>query len=115
MTCGTVPLGNLDALVTAFEAGAIPPIEISHERHVIVAWGLAQRHGPEKGLERMIGQNQAMAARTGRPDACDVTITKAWFDLIATVDDLESAPELLDKTIIHWFYSPERLENGHDC
>lgn len=62
----------------------------------------------------MIGGIQAMAARAGRPGAYHVTITKAWFDLIASVDDLANAPELLDKTIIHRYYSPGPLDQGRD-
>jgi hypothetical protein len=102
------------SLIAAFEAGMIPATEFPHEHHVRVAWGLARRYGPEEGLRRLIAGIRGMAVRAGRPDAYHVTITKAWFDLVASVDDLADAPELLDKSIINRYYSSDRLAQGHD-
>ena len=53
-----------------------------------------------------------MAARSGRPDAYHRTITRAWYELIASVDEPASAPELFDKRLLERFYSPERLAAG---
>lgn len=101
-------------LITAFEAGAISGAEFPHERHVRVAWGLARVHGRDEGLRRMILGIRAMAARAGRPQAYHVTMTRAWFELIADSDDVSASPELFDKTTINRFYSPDRLAAGRD-
>ena len=50
--------------------------------------------------------------RAGKPDAFHVTLTRARFDLIVLVDDLDAARELLDKSIIRRFYSAERIVAG---
>ena len=54
-----------------------------------------------------------MADRAGAPAKYHVTITRAWFELISSVDDLELHPELMDKRLLGRFYSPERLAAGH--
>jgi hypothetical protein len=99
-------------LIAAFEADAIAPASFSHENHVRVAWGLAREYGETDGLERMIIGVKAMAVRAGKPDAYHATITRAWFDLIATIEDLDAAPELLDKSILKRFYSADLLAEG---
>tara|TARA_R110000868_G_scaffold167666_1_gene402033 strand:+ start:531 stop:914 length:384 start_codon:yes stop_codon:yes gene_type:complete len=53
-----------------------------------------------------------MAVRAGKPDAFHVTLTRAWFDLIVLVDDVDAAQELLNKSIIRRFYSAERIAAG---
>jgi hypothetical protein len=105
---------NQSELLTAFEAGTIESADFSHAHHVHVAWGLAHHYGTDDGLQRMISGVRQIATRAGRPDAFHLTITKAWFELIATVDDLRCAPELLDKTILSRYYSPGRLAEGRD-
>jgi hypothetical protein len=83
---------NQSELMTAFEAGTIESADFPHAHHVHVAWGLAHHYGTDDGLQRMISGIRQIATRAGRPEAFHLTITKAWFDLIATVDDLHSAP-----------------------
>lgn len=99
-------------LIDEFESGTVDGARFSHDRHVRVAWGLAQRYGHEEGLRRMIAGIRAMADRAGRPEAYHETVTRAWFELIAGVDDLAGAPELMDKQLLGYFYSPERLAAG---
>lgn len=101
-------------LVAAFEDGTIASDDFPHAHHVHVAWGLAHRYGAAEGLQRLISGIRQMATRAGRPQAFHMTITKAWFELIAGVDDLNSAPELLDKTILSRYYTPGRLADGRD-
>lgn len=101
-------------LVAAFEGGTIAPEDFTHADHVHVAWELAHRYGMEEGLRRLITGIARAAEKAGRPQAYHVTITRAWFLLITGVDDLRSAPELLDKTILSRYYSAERLTEGHD-
>jgi hypothetical protein len=101
-------------LIAAFERGTIDGAEFPHERHVRVAWGLAQRYGREEGLRRLIAGIRAMVARAGRAEAYHETITRAWYELIVAAEDLESAPELLDKRLLNRYYSPARLGAGRE-
>jgi hypothetical protein len=103
---------NLDQLVSAFEADELENEEFPHARHVRVAWGLARRYGATEGLERLIRGIRAIATRAGRPHAYHVTITRAWFELIASVDDLDEHESLFDKTLLSRYYSPEHLAAG---
>jgi flavin reductase (DIM6/NTAB) family NADH-FMN oxidoreductase RutF len=101
-------------LIDAFELGAIDGAEFPHERHVRVARALAQRYGRADGLPRLIAGLRAMAARAGRPEAYHETITRAWYELIASAEDLERAPELFDKRLLSHYYSSARLAAGRD-
>lgn len=103
-----------DQLIEAFEAGRIDGAEFRHASHVRVARGLAERYGHQEGLRRMTAGIRAMAARAGRPEAYHLTITRAWYELIAQVDDPADAPELFDKRLLERYYSPERLAGGRD-
>ena len=103
---------NQSELMTAFESGTIESADFPHAHHVHVAWGLAQKYGAQEGLQRLVSGIRQIATRAGRPEAFHLTITKAWFELIATVDDLHSAPELLDQTILSRYYTPTRLTAG---
>ncbi|EAR24882.1 hypothetical protein A20C1_06361 [marine actinobacterium PHSC20C1] len=105
---------NNAELVAAFEAGKISPAQFSHENHVRVAWGLAHRYGKRDGLERLVTGIKALAVRAGKPDAFHVTLTRAWFDLITAVEDLDAAPELFEKSLIKRFYSAERIAAGRE-
>ncbi|MGV8852755.1 MAG: hypothetical protein ACOH1M_09355 [Rhodoglobus sp.] len=105
---------NNAEIVAAFEAGKISPAQFSHENHVRVAWGLARRYGEHDGLERLIAGIKALAVRAGKPDAFHVTLTRAWFDLVSSVADLDAAPELLDKSLIKRFYSADRIAAGRE-
>jgi hypothetical protein len=105
---------NQSELLDAFERGSIGSDEFPHALHVHVAWGLARRYGPDEGLRRLIDGIRQMAVRAGRPMVFHLTITKAWFELIASVDDLAGAPELFNKTILGRYYTPGRLAEGRD-
>jgi hypothetical protein len=43
-----------------------------------------------------------------------VTITRAWYELISSVDGLDSHDELFDKALLERYYSPERLAAGRE-
>ena len=101
-----------DTLIDEFESGRIDGADFPHERHVEVAWELARRYGRDDGLRRMIAGIKDIARRAGVPDKYHDTITRAWFELIAGVDDPERHPELLDRALLARFYSPERLAAG---
>ncbi len=103
-----------DELLAAFEAGAIRGDEFPHALHVRVAWLLARRYGRAEGLDRLAAGIASMAARAGRPSAYHATITRAWFELIASVDDLERHAELFDTALLGRYYSATRLAAGRD-
>jgi flavin reductase (DIM6/NTAB) family NADH-FMN oxidoreductase RutF len=105
---------SLQSLLDAFEAGALGNGEFPHARHVRVASGLARRYGREEGLERLIAGIRRIAARAGRPDAYHATITRAWFELIASVEHVDEHEELFDKTLLERYYSRDRLAAGRD-
>lgn len=105
---------NNTELVAAFEAGKISPAEFSHENHVRVAWGLARHYGKARGLELLTIGIKALAVRAGKPDAFHVTLTRAWFELISSVENVDAAPELFDKSLIKRFYSSERIASGRE-
>ncbi|MGV8857801.1 hypothetical protein [Rhodoglobus sp.] len=105
---------NNTELVAAFEAGKISPAEFSHENHVRVAWGLARHYGKADGLELLTIGIKALAVRAGKPDAFHVTLTRAWFELISSVGDVDAAPELFGKSIIKHFYSAGRIASGRE-
>jgi hypothetical protein len=103
-----------DELVAAFEAGTLGADEFPHARHVQVAAALARRYGPSEGLERLIAGIRGLATRAGHPEAYRVTITRAWFELIASVEDPAEHDELFDTTLLERYYSPERLAAGRE-
>jgi hypothetical protein len=103
-----------NTLIDDFEAGRIDGAEFPHESHVEVAWGLARRWGHDDGLRRLIVGIRGIAGRAGRPEKYHDTVTRAWFELIAGVDDPERHPELLDRGLLARYYSPARLEAGRE-
>jgi hypothetical protein len=71
-------------LLRAFENGTLEPAAFLHESHLRVAWLLNRRYGREEGLGRLIAGLRSLAARAGNPGAYHETITRAWFELVAS-------------------------------
>ena len=105
---------NQDELLNAFESGRLGASEFPHPAHVRVAWGLAQRHEPAEAYRRLSAGIRSIATRAGKPDKFHETITRAWFALIAQVDDLAEHPELFDQRLLSQYYSPARLAAGRE-
>lgn len=103
-----------EPLLTAFEAGRVDNAGFSHARHVQVAWMLSRRYPPAEALEKLTAGIRGIATRAGHPQAFHHTMTRAWFELIASVDDPEDHPELFDKTLLRRYYSGERLAAGRE-
>src|SRR5689334_3914885 len=103
-----------ELLIADFEAGNIANEDFPHERHVRVAWGLAQRHPRDEAFRRLVAGIKGIARRAGHPEAYHETITRAWFELVAGADDLDRYPELFDKRLLGRFYSDDRLAAGRD-
>jgi hypothetical protein len=100
------------SLLDDFEAGRIDGAEFPHERHVLVAWGLSRRYPHEDAFARLAEGIRGIAARAGIPNKYHATMTRAWFELVAQAENLDAHPELLDRSLLSRYYSPERLEAG---
>lgn len=104
-----------DPLLDAFERGELGPSEFPHERHVRVAWALAQRYDAGTALERLAAGLHRLLERAGHPGAYHETITRAWFELIRQSEGPDRDPFLLDKGLLGRYYSAARLAAGrHD-
>ena len=86
-----------DALIAAFESGALHPFP--HELHLRVARALSRE--PD-GYDRMVAGIRRMA-----PTKYHVTITRAWWELILAAEEA-----LHDRSLLNRYYSPETLESG---
>jgi hypothetical protein len=100
------------SLLDDFEAGRIAGSAFPHERHVLVAWSLSRRYRHEEAFARLAAGIQGIAARAGVPGKYHETLTRAWFELVAQAESLDDHPELLDRSLLARYYSPERLEAG---
>ena len=98
-----------EEFLAAFECGEIRAAEFPHEAHLRVARLLA---GEPDGYARLAAGIRGIAARAGRPGAFHETITRAWFELVRSVDG--PAPELLDRSLLTRYYSPETLAEGRE-
>jgi hypothetical protein len=99
-------------LLDDFEAGRTDATAFPHERHVEVAWGLSRRYPHDEALARLAEGIRGIAARAGVPGKYHETMTRAWFELVAQAESLQRHPELLDRSLLARYYSPERLEAG---
>lgn len=109
-----------DALLAAFLTTAISAKDFHHREHVRVVWKLIATVGQEPARERFVEALVALASAHGADQLYHETLTRAWVELIAeavrsspdalTSDEfLGRHPELLDRSILHRFYSPELL------
>jgi hypothetical protein len=95
-----------------FEAGRIVGSEFPHEHHLRVAWGLSRRYERDEAFRQLAAGIRDIAARAGVPGKYHETMTRAWFELAAQAESLEAYPELLDRSLLSRYYSPERLAAG---
>lgn len=101
-------------MLADFEAGRIPGSAFPHERHVQVAWGLSRRYPREEAFARLAEGIRGIAARAGVPGKYHETMTRAWFELVAQAETLDAHPELLDRSLLARYYSPDRLDAGRN-
>jgi hypothetical protein len=101
-------------LLADFEAGRIPGSAFPHERHVQVAWGLSRRYPREEAFARLAEGIRGIAARAGVPGKYHETVTRAWFELVAQAETLDAHPELLGRSLLARYYSPDRLDAGRN-
>jgi hypothetical protein len=106
-------------LLQAFLRGKIDGGDFRHSDHVRVGFEILHHHGFPDALAAYCAALKGMAMRAGRPGAYHETITVAFLSLIAErrtagryadaeafIDD---SPELMDRTILERWYTPERL------
>ena len=99
-------------MLADFEAVRIPGSAFPHERHVQVAWDLSRRYSREEAFARLAEGIRGIAARAGVPGKYHETMTRAWFELVAQAETLDAHPELLDRSLLARYYSPDRLDAG---
>jgi hypothetical protein len=110
---------NDQVLTNAFLRGKIRGRDFRHADHVRVGFALLCRHNFPDTLALYSAALKGIAARAGNPHAYHETITVAFLSLIAELHaarhyaDFESFiadnPDLMDKSILRRWYSPERL------
>ena len=101
-------------MLADFEAGRIPGSTFPHERHIRIAWGLSRRYPHEEAFARLAEGIRGIAARAGAPGKYHETMTRAWFELVAQAETLDAHPELLDRSLLARYYSPDRLDAGRN-
>ncbi len=113
----------MDKPVTAdmFLAGHIDFAAFRHADHVRVGFQLLKTNDFSTALYKFSVGLKALAARAGTPDAYHQTITLAFLALIAersakgcfdNADEfLSSNPDVMDKTLLERWYTPDRLNS----
>lgn len=97
-----------------------PAAAFKHRDHIRLAWIGLRRFGVDAAGDAVGRAIRAFATHHGAADKYHETITQAWVQLVATacaaspdVQDFDTLvarhPALLDKTLLHRFYSPECL------
>jgi hypothetical protein len=103
-----------------FVRGEVDPRNFPHREHVRMAFEMLCRHDFAETVWHFSRALRAMAAKAGKPQAFNQTVTIAFLSLIAErmqesggaadFDALVRAhPELLDKAALTRWYRPERL------
>ena len=111
-----------DEFLAAFEACRLD--EFHHRDHVKVAYLYLRRHSLDEAIAKVRAGLQALAAAWKAPDDLQrgyhETMTQAWVRLVhLTLSEYgaaesaeafcEQQPQLMQKTHLQLFYSPERL------
>jgi hypothetical protein len=109
------------SLTESFLEGTLDLTTFRHADHLHVGFELLRAHDFSTAAHLFGGGLKALAIRAGRPDAYHQTITLAFLALIAeraagdTHADFDAFagtnPDLLDKTALKRWYSPERLNS----
>jgi len=103
-----------DELIRGFEDGSIRAADFPHEAHIRATRLLVDLYGRDVAYDRLVAGIKGIAERAGNPQAFHETVTRAWFELIASVEDPELHPELFDRGLLNRYYSREALAAGRD-
>jgi len=107
------------AALERFLRGELDATCFPHRGHVRMAFATLRRYDFAETVLRFSRALRSMAAKAGKPDAFHQTVTIAFLALIA--ERMESGervdfdafaranPDLIDKTALTRWYSPERL------
>jgi len=106
------------AFLQAVESCELPEDRFHHRDHIRLAWICADRFGPDAAA-RISRAIRRYAAHLGKPDRYHETITMAWLHLVRHAsrpgESFEQmaarCPELLAKTHLANFYSPQLLDS----
>jgi len=102
-----------------FVRGEIDAAAFPHREHVRMAFEMLRRHDFAETVWHFSRTLRAMAAKAGKPQAFNQTVTIAFLSLIAERIERSSAvdfaefvrahPEMLDKTTLSRWYRPQQL------
>jgi len=111
-----------EALLASFLGGEIDNRAFRHADHLRVAFELLQRQPFPQAAATFSSALKVIAAKAGNPGAYHETITLAFLALIAerrVVGELDAYEDfarvnldLLDKSVLTRWYTPERLGSG---
>ena len=90
-----------------------------HREHLELAWNLLRRYPIDEAAEIMVAAIRHVARLHGAEDKYHETMTRAWLHFVAVHTQrwgaesfeafVERNPDLLDRTLIERFYSPELI------
>ena len=102
-----------------FVRGEIDASAFPHREHVRMAFEMLRRHDFAETVWHFSRTLRAMAAKAGKPQAFNQTVTIAFLSLIAERMERDGAPdfaafvrahpEMLDKSALSRWYRPDQL------
>ena len=106
--------------ITAFERAGFDPGNFPHRAHLRMAWLYVRHLGIGRAIDKAAAGIRAMADKHGQSNLYHDTLTRAWVYVVAAAiaectdvsnfdEFLRRHPELLDKSCLLRYYSPERL------
>jgi hypothetical protein len=105
--------------LTAFLPGDVDNRNFRHADHVRVAFEILQHHAFPEAVAAYAAALKRIATRAGRPEAYHETVTVAFLSLIAErraagdyasfAEFAEENGDLLDKSVLGRWYTPQRL------
>ena len=102
-----------------FVRGEIDPAQFPHREHLRMAFEMLRRHDFAESVWLFSRALRAMAAKAGKPEAFNQTVTVAFLSLIAEriergdahnfADFVQAHPDTLDRAVLARWYRAERL------
>ncbi|GAA3367650.1 hypothetical protein GCM10020367_66090 [Streptomyces sannanensis] len=93
-----------------------------HRQHIHLTWLAIRQYGTTAAIDLVSDGIQATARRAGVPQKYNVTVSRAWVELVghhvAASDSADfdafadQHPDLLDKQLLSRFYRPETLSGA---
>lgn len=104
-----------------FVRGEIDPAQFPHREHVRMAFEMLRRHDFAESVWLFSRALRAMAAKAGKPEAFNQTVTVAFLSLIAERMErgdahnfaafVQAHPDTLDRSVLARWYRAERLSS----